>query len=118
MPNKNDVVYIQLDRKRELRYGHKALKKLVALTNMSLEDIETKGFDDFDVIEKMVYCGLLYDAKQNGEQIKLEDMEDLLDLAPNYKHIVEAVQKAFFAAWGIDPDELGNSEQPTQTTSE
>ena len=28
----NDVVIIELDRPRELRYGYKAIKKLVAMT--------------------------------------------------------------------------------------
>lgn len=109
MSNNNDMVIIQLDRPRELRFGHKALKNLVTLTGKSLEEIESGGFNDFELIEKIVYCGLLHDAKEHGETLKLEDMEDLLDQAPSFKHIVEAVGKAFFAAFGAP--EQGNAPQ-------
>ena len=64
--SKNDIVIIQLDRPRELRYGHKALKKLVALTGRDIEDLE-KGIDDLEEIEKIVYCGLLSHARENNE---------------------------------------------------
>lgn len=113
----NDTVFIQLDRHRELRFGHKALKTLVALTGKSLEDIENEGFNDFDLVEKLVYCGLLHDAKENGETLKLEQMEDLLDQAPNYRHIVESVGKAFAAAFGSNPEDLeGNVPQDQKVT--
>lgn len=108
----NDVVIIELDRPRELRYGHKALKMLVALTGKSLEEIEQGGFDDFELVEKIAYCGLLKDARDNGETLKLEQIEDLLDEAPNYKHIVERVQAAFFAAFGVPVGAEGNSQVP------
>jgi len=109
----NDVVIINLDRPRELRYGHKALKTLVALTGKSLEEIEAAGFDDFELVEKLVYCGLLSDAQKRGEQLELEQMEELLDCAPNYKHIIETVKSAFAAAFGVDPEgDVGNQPQP------
>jgi len=106
MKNNNDVVYIELDRPRELRYGYKALKSLVALTGMTLEQID-QGFDDLEILEKLVYCGLLKDAKEHGEPLKLEDMEDLLDAAPNIAHIIDSVQKAFRAAYAV-PQAEGN----------
>jgi len=99
MKNNNDVVYINLDRPRELRYGHKALKQLVALTGLSLEQIEQANLDNLEVLEKIVYCGLLTDARKNNEALQLEDMEDLLDQAPNYTHIIKAVQEAFAVAF-------------------
>lgn len=110
----NDVVMIDLDRPRELRYGHKALKTLVALTGKSLEEIENYGFSDFEFVEKMVYCGLLSDARDNGETLELARMEDLLDHSPSYKHILESVQAAFRAAFGASPVDEGNGETPTE----
>jgi hypothetical protein len=100
----NDVVIINLDRPRELRYGHKALKTLVALTGKTLEEIELAGFDDLELVEKLVYCGLLSDARQNGETLELAHMEDLLDAAPTYAHVVQSVQAAFRAAFGAPPE--------------
>lgn len=107
----NNVVYINLDRERELRFGHKALKSLVALTGKELVEIESE-FSNLEIVEKVVYCGLLHDAKERGEDLKLEDMEDLLDKAPNYAHIMEKMTRAFNAAFGVAPHEVteGNSE--------
>lgn len=109
MKNNNDLVVIELDRPRVLRYGHKALKHLVALTQKSLEEIEKANYSDLDLVEKIVYCGLLQDAKENNETLKLEDMEDLLDKAPSYAHIVERTAQAFLAAFQVNLP--GNQEE-------
>lgn len=98
-PNKNDVVILNLDRPRELRYGHKALKKISAATGKSMEEME-EGNINFDDIELYLYYGLLSDARKNNEELKIEDMEDLLDQAPTYAHIMEAMQEAFTVAFG------------------
>jgi hypothetical protein len=97
--DKNDVVVIKLDRPRFLRFGHKALKKLSALTGKGLANM---GMDDFDLeeLEKILYCGLLSDAKENGDILKLEDMEDLLDYADSYNEILEALNLALANAFG------------------
>jgi len=108
MKNNNDLVVIELDRPRVLRYGHKALKRLVAITGKSLEEIEAAGFSDLEIVEKIVYCGLLSDAKENGENLQLEQMEDLLDEAPNYAHIIERTSIAFRATFQLE----GNQGEP------
>jgi hypothetical protein len=99
MRQKNDVVLIELDRVRELRFGHKALKKLMALTGKSLDTFDTDSFD-IEELEKVLYCGLLSDAKEHGEVLKLEDMEDLLDQAPSYGELMDKMQEAFQVAFG------------------
>ena len=38
--DKNDVVILQLDRPRELRLGHKALKRFSALTGCAMSEME------------------------------------------------------------------------------
>jgi hypothetical protein len=98
--DKNDIVIIELDRPRMLWFGHKALKTLTALTGKKLEDFETAFQDmDFELLEKVLYCGLLTDAKANNEVLKLEEMEDLLDKAP-FKLLTQKMQQAFIAAFG------------------
>lgn len=99
MSDKNDVVIIELDRPRVLKYGHKALKKLSALTGQSLDNMDMENFHAED-IEKVIYCGLLSDAKEHNENLKLEDMEDLLDQATRYSDILEKMNDAFNAAFG------------------
>ncbi|NRF91529.1 hypothetical protein HQN89_10910 [Paenibacillus frigoriresistens] len=101
MPNNNDVVIIELDRKRELRFGHKALKKLSAMTGMSMEQMGS-GEIDFGQMEAIIYCGLYADDKD----LTLEQMEDLLDLAPNPKYYMDKMTEALSAAFGT------NQEQP------
>lgn len=97
--SKNDVVIINLDRPRELRFGHKALKTLTALTGKSLEELDLDDKFDMEELEKIFYCGLLSDARENKETLKLEDMEDLLDLAPMHV-LLNSMQMAFSAAFG------------------
>lgn len=96
--NNNDVVMINLDRPRELRYGHKAMKKLQALTGASIENIDMDNFDA-EKIEIFLYCGLLSDARDNDETLKMEQMEDLLDMA-SYEHLIEKMQEAFASSFG------------------
>jgi hypothetical protein len=97
--DKNDVVIIKLDRPRMLWFGHKALKALGALTGKSLDKLDFNEDTDLGEIEKMMYCGLLTDAKNHNETLKLEDMEDLLDLVP-FGDVVKAMEKALSASFG------------------
>lgn len=112
MADKNDVVIIELDRPRVLRYGHSALKRLSAMTGMSMDDMG--DIEDFDLekIETFIYCGLLTDARENNETLKPEDMEELLDQAPSYGHVIERMQQAFSAAFGNMGDMEGNLPAP------
>jgi len=112
MSKNNDVVIIELDRPRELRFGHKALKTMQALG----VDIVGQKNDEFSIddIEKIIYCGLLSDARKNNEPLKLEDMEDLLDQAPSYQHIIDKMQEALTAQFG-GGDAEGNAPNPEQS---
>jgi hypothetical protein len=91
--DKNTVVILNLDRPRKVRFGHKALKTLGALTGKSVDNIIDDKFDLED-LEKVLFCGLLNDAIENGETLKLEDMEDLLDKAESYGDVLECMHKA------------------------
>lgn len=94
MADKNDVVMINLDRPRMLWFGHKALKTLGAMTGKSLDTLmEDMDNMDFEDLEKIYYCGLLKDAIMNNEELKLEDMEDLLDHVP-FMDLPKYMQKA------------------------
>lgn len=106
MANNNDVIIIELDRPRELRFGHKALKKLSALTKKSMEEIE--GAFNPDEMEIYLYCGLLVDAEENGEILKLEDMENLLDKARPYSMLLEKMTEAFSVAFRGSASSEGN----------
>ncbi|MDN4069935.1 hypothetical protein QYF50_18700 [Paenibacillus vini] len=96
--SKNDVVIVELDRPRELRFGHKALKKIDALNGNLLDDANDDL--DFEVMEKIFYFGLEKDARDNGETLTLEMMEDILDAAPSYPYLMEKMQEAMQIAMG------------------
>ncbi|KRE33428.1 hypothetical protein [Paenibacillus sp. Soil724D2] len=110
MVNNNDVVVIDLDRPRELRFGHKALKTYQAITGQSLEDLGQGGFS-FDDIEKLVYAGLLSDARANGETLTLEIVEDLLD-AHDIQDTITKMSQALEAAFGkADPNAVAAAQK-------
>ncbi len=90
---KNDLVFIQLDRLREVRFGHKSLKMLSVLLGKNMAQFDENDIDLGD-IEKVMFCGLQQDAREHGECLELEQMEDLLDLAPSYGDIIKAMNDA------------------------
>jgi hypothetical protein len=100
--DKNDLVVINLDRPRFLRFGHKALKTLEAMSDIDITNMDMSKFK-FEDIEKVYYVGLLSDAKENGETLKLEDMEDLLDLV-EFRELIEKMQESFKKSFGDIPE--------------
>jgi hypothetical protein len=94
----NDLIVVHLDRPRFVRFGHKALKQLTKLTGKKLEQMDDNDFDLAD-LESIMWCGLQADALENGETLKLEDMEDLLDKAPSFGDIMEVMQKGLEQAF-------------------
>jgi hypothetical protein len=96
--DKNTLVVLNLDRPRFIRFGHKALKQLNILTGKKLEQMDEGEFD-FGDLEKILWCGLQADAKEHGEDLKIEDMEDLLDLADSFSEIMEAINKGLEQAF-------------------
>lgn len=112
MLEKNDVVIIKLDRPREVRFGHKALKKLQAM------GVDIEGGEDFnlDKLEEIMYCGLMSDAKEHGENLKLEDMEELLDFARPYSEVLDKMQLALDLAFGQMEGEQKNLQRVVENS--
>lgn len=107
MAKNNDVVIINLDRPRELRFGHKALKTFQSISGIGLDEIGKGGYD-LDTIEKLLYCGLLSDGRKQGDALKLEDMEDLLDELP-LQEIIDKMTEALSVAFGDSPNTKGTA---------
>jgi len=104
----NDVVIINLDRPRELRFGHKALKRLSASTGKSLDEMEDDNTFDLEQLEEIFFYGLQRDARENGETLLMEEMEDILDCAESYEYLVSKMTEAMNKAMGS----LGGNGQP------
>lgn len=102
MAKNNDVVILKLDRERELRFGHKALKTFQSISGVGLDEIGKGGYD-LQTIEQLIYCGLLSDGRKHGDALKLEDMEDLLDEVP-LQEMIDKMTEALNVAFGADPN--------------
>lgn len=94
----NTLVVVHLDRPRFLKFGHKALKKLTSLTGKKLEQMDENDFDLAD-LESIMWAGLLQDAQENGEDLQMEHMEDLLDKAESFGDIMTAMHTALEQAF-------------------
>lgn len=98
--SKTDIVIIELDRPRELRFGHKACKLINKMLRKPLEKIDLAELDP-EMKEKILYCGLLADDKD----LKMDDMEDILDNISQGELLLKLV-KAIELAYGFDGEKV------------
>ena len=99
LPDNNDVVILELDRPRELRLGHRALKRFSALTECSLSAMD-KEIERYDKAACLVWVMVTEDQRKNGETriMTPDELDDLLDKVPVTK-ILEVCSKAIEAAF-------------------
>jgi len=97
MKENNPTVMLTLDRPRELRFGHRAMKRWAAYTGKSVAELETTVTNPVDA-EILLFFMLEQDAAAHNEALDMGQMEDLLDMAPLgviYEKLSEAVNAAF-----------------------
>ena len=113
--DRNDVVILELDRPRELRLGHKALKRFSSLTNCSMSDME-KEIQHYDKMSCLIWVMVTEDQTAHGEEMMTpEKLDDLLDAVPIPK-LTNLCSKAIQAAF-VDEDaesETGSEGDPPQ----
>lgn len=116
-PDKNDVVILELDKPRDLRLGHKALKRFSALTGCSMQQLESEA-SRYDKMALLIYTML----SEDDPELTPESVDDLIDQAERrrenrlrLKDLIVAVSAAIQAAFG-DKDAEGpeNGEDPPQ----
>lgn len=101
--NQNDAVILELDRPRELRLGHKALKRFSAMTGCTMEGMED-ALKDYGKMTTLAYVML----SQEDSSITPEQADDLLDRVPLHV-IVKKCSQAIAAAF-TDPEEAEKAE--------
>lgn len=118
----NDVVIIKLDRERQLKFTHKALKSISAELGKSIDEIDNEvNPTNFELIETMLHAGLQFDAKEKNETLERSQIEDLLEYAPSIAYSFEKIFEAWKVAWGATegnqtaPVELENEQNTTGT---
>jgi hypothetical protein len=102
-----DIVIVEWDKVRELRFGHKAQKIFEQLTGKPLSQLDPDNIGA-DEVEKLLYCMMLSDAQKKGEDLKLSDMEDILDSVSPYSAIMKAFSDTLNAAMTIDGEQGKN----------
>lgn len=110
----NDVVLINLDRPRQLKYTNSALKIISASLGVDIETIDEKlKPTNFEMIEELIFQGLQFEAKKDGESITKEQVVEWLDEAPSQAHLYEKLFEAWYLAWGF---KQGNVITPLEQT--
>lgn len=97
MTDNNTTVTIELDRVRELRFSHRAMKRWSAHTGKSIAELDTSVLSPAEV-EVLLYFMLEKDAEDHGETLELAQMEALLDMVPLgvvYGKLSDAMAAAF-----------------------
>lgn len=94
----NDVVMITLDKPRELRIGHKALKMFSALSGLPLSRLQD-AINNYDKLACLYYCMLHAD----DGTVTVEALDDLLDRVPVKTLIIKA-SDALHNAFPSDED--------------
>lgn len=109
-PDNNDVVILELDRPRELRLGHKALKRFSALTGSSMAEMQ-EDIQNYEKMSALVYVML----SQDDPSLTPDAVDDLIDQAERRREnrlhpadVMKAVSAAVFAAFA---DENGGQEE-------
>ena len=99
---KNDVVILELDRPRELRLGHKALKRFSALTECPMSDMDA-AIQRYDKMSCLLYVML----SQDDPTLTPDMVDDLCDGVSIVK-ITKACSRAIEAAFADDEESDGD----------
>ena len=116
-PDRNDVVILELDKPRELRLGHKALKRFSALTGCSMQQLESEA-SHYDKMALLIYTML----SEGDPELTPEAVDDLVDRAERrrenrlrLKDLMAAVSAAIQASFGDeDAEKPEGREDPPQ----
>ena len=102
-PDENDTIMIELDRPRELKLGHKALKRFSALTGCGLNDME-KEIQHYDKLSCLLYVMLAVEAEEHGEELTPAQVDDLLEPVP-IQQLMELAGAAISVAFPADEEQ-------------
>ena len=103
------MIILNLDKPRELKFSHKAMKQFCALTKVSVPELET-AVQRYDLMSTAVYCML---AAQD-ESLTPKQVEDMLEDLPVLEIFTAAVHAVSEALEGGDKDgdAAGGEENP------
>lgn len=77
MAENNDIVIIELDRPRTLKFTHKVMKRFCAATGAKMSDIQ-ETVEDYNNMTLLIYEML----RAEDPELTPEQCDDLLDMVP------------------------------------
>jgi len=92
----NDVVILNLDRPRELRFTHRVMKRYCAATGTKMTEIE-QSVEDYDNMTLLLYEML----RADDPELTPERCDELLDLLP-IGIVLEKGAEAIAAGFGTE----------------
>ena len=112
----NDVVIIDLDRPREMVFRHREMKQLQARFKLAPDKINTAALSA-EQTEQVMLIMLQRDAQAYGEELKLSDMEELLDEYSTPGLVLRKINDCLIAAFGPDEDPDAASQEGENPTT-
>lgn len=97
------MVILNLDKPRELKFSHKAMKQFCALTKVSVPELQ-QAVQRYDLMATAVYCML---AAQDSS-LTPNQVEDMLEELPVLEVYTKAVEAVGAALGGEDDDASGD----------
>lgn len=97
------MVILSLDKPRELKFSHKAMRQFCALTRVSVPELR-EAVQRYDLMATAVYCML---AAQD-DSLTPGQVEDMLDKLPVLEVYTKAVEAVGDALGGEDDDASGD----------
>lgn len=108
LPDNNDTIILELDRPRELRLGHKALKRFSAMTGCSMDKMDA-ALNNYETMSTLIYLMLA----QEDSELTPERVDDLLDPVP-IGEIVAKCSQAITAAFEEPGESAPQAEAETE----
>lgn len=118
-PDQNDVLVLELDRPREIRLSHRALKRFSALTKCSVADMEAE-IQHYDQLTCLLWVMVTDEQVDRKEEIMTPDELDALLNKSKYKisDLMKICSQAIKAAFeDEEAEEESDETDPPQTAA-
>ena len=89
----NDIVILELDRPRQLRLGHKVLKRYLAKTGLKMKQFD-ESVQDYENLCCLIY-EMLHEEDPNLTPEACDDLLDMVPISEIYLKGAEAIKVGF-----------------------
>ena len=115
MDTNNDIVIIELDKPRELKLGHRALKTFCARTKLGVDEL-TQAVSRYDVMSLLIAI-MLQVRYPELEEDRIDELLDNLPLETVIQKASDAIYAAFPSAKADAGAAQGDADYPFAATT-